>query len=79
MPKLDCAFRDSLAAYYKPQNEALVKLIRETRGQAHPAELEFEPFEDPLTSVTCVPDARKALNELIEERRREGNRPLHCG
>ncbi len=68
-PELDCGFRDLMATYYRQLNGELYKLLNETKGAAHPAEPTFEPFDDPIITVPCVPDARKNLNILLEQRK----------
>jgi hypothetical protein len=74
-PELDCSLRDLMASYYRQLNGELYKLLNETKGAAHPAEPSFEPFDDPMITVPCVPDARKNLNILLEQRKRDKKAP----
>ena len=65
VPKLDCAFRDLLAAYYRPYNQELMELLNATRAKAHPSEPPFAPFPEPSESMACVADARLELDALL--------------
>lgn len=63
VPELDCNFRDELAAYYSWFNNQLYGWLDATRKQAHPVEPHFIPFGDAYKNLTCVDDARAALNK----------------
>lgn len=67
IPKLDCSHRDVLGSYYAPFNEQLYSWLSETRSSASPFEPPFLPFGEDYKKISCVADARKEFNELIEK------------
>ena len=65
-PKLDCKFRDELAAYYAPINERLYKWLDETKSSRSVYEPDFIQFGDSWKYAKCVNDSRYDLNKVIE-------------
>jgi Sulfotransferase domain len=66
VPPTDCAFRDSLGAYYEPYNKKLYRFLRDTRSDADPNEPHFPASFASYKSLPCVKDAREKYNSIMK-------------
>jgi hypothetical protein len=71
IPKMDCGFRDTLAGFYAQKNDELDQWMRRTKKKAPPSEPDWEPFGNTHVNISCVVDARAALDEVIAEEKKE--------
>lgn len=71
IPKMDCDMRDTMGKYYEGTNQDLMDWLEETRSEAPPMEPPFEAFGKSYKNMSCVPDARGMLNEIIKNDKRD--------
>ena len=71
IPKMDCSFRDKLAAFYASKNKELEQWMSKTKKKGPPMEPNFTPFGTAYKNISCVPDARAALDAVVELEKKE--------
>lgn len=71
IPKMDCDFLETMAEYYAPMNKELEQWMQKTKKKAPPMEPGFESFGKSYKNITCVNDARVALNAIVAVEKKE--------
>ena len=71
IPKMDCDFRDKLATFYASKNKELEQWMYKTKKHGPPMEPTFEKFGTAYKNISCVSDARAALDAVVEIENKE--------